>query len=49
MKRLYEFVFEYADAMIKCRSSQKQIAKMILDPAIKLISVTPIDKRGKRK
>ena len=49
MEAKHKFIFEYAGAKIECYNTQKQIAKMLADPAVKLISVNDGGYRGTRK
>lgn len=53
MNELYRFEFVHDNAKIVCESTQKDIAKMLSNPEIKLISVSKqskpqFRKRGKR-
>lgn len=38
-EKKHRFIFEYAGARVECYSTQKQIAEMLSDPTIKLISI----------
>ena len=49
METKHKFIFEYAGAKIECHNTQKEIAKMLADPAVKLISVNDGGYRGTRK
>lgn len=52
VKRYFEkkhrFVFEYAGAKVECYSTQSQIAEMLSDPTVKLISIN-IPKANRKK
>lgn len=50
-EKKHRFIFEYAGARVECYSTQKQIAEMLLDPTIKLISVNlpKVHHSGKKK
>ncbi len=49
MEKKHKFIFEYAGAKVECHSTQKQIAEMLRDPTIKLISVNDGGYRSTRK
>ena len=49
LEKKHKFIFEYAGAKVECYSTQKQIAEMLADPAVKLISVNDCGYRGTRK
>lgn len=39
MEKKHKFIFEYAGGKIECYNTQAEIAKMLADPSVKLISV----------